>query len=215
MHLPSNSLRRWSRPLLLASLLPALSAHAGDTSKAPPKAPVTPLPEEANPLSFADGRIVFDFEERMRFEYRENNFDFNSANKALTDDSWLLQRARLGVTIKPASWFKIYVQGQDTREFDSDRPNIPGVMGAEGDNTFDLRQAYLQIGEDKGLSLTAGRQVLAYGDERLIGPLEWNNFSRTWDAAKLRYVDDKWSLDAFAGSLVNIESDTFDQSDLF
>ena len=28
--------------------------------------------------------------------------------------------------------------GQDAREFGSDRPNVPGVLGAEGDDTFGL-----------------------------------------------------------------------------
>lgn len=199
---------RWSGSLLLASLLPVLSAHAGDAAKSAAKIPVSPAPADTSPWTF-------DFEERLRFEYRENNFDFNSANKALTDDSWLLERTRVGVGFKPAPWFKIYVQGQDTREFDSDRPNVPGVLGAEGDNTFDLRQGYIQIGEDKGLSLTAGRQLLSYGDERILGAFDWNNFSRSWDAAKFRYAADTWWLDAFAASLVNIVDDKFDRSDLF
>ena len=215
MQLPTKTFHRLGGGLLLASLLPALPVHAGDSGKSVDKTPVAPVPADVNPLSFADGRVIFDFEERLRFEYRDNNFDFNSAKKSLTDDSWLLERTRVGVAIKPASWFKIYVQGQDTREFGSDRPKVPGVLGAEGNNAFDFRQAYIQIGEDKGLSLTAGRQVLSYGDERVLGPLDWNNFSRTWDAAKLRYVDDKWSLDAFAGSLVNIEPGVLDKSDLF
>ena len=214
MQLPPKSFNRWSGALLCASLLPALPALAGEPGKASSKAPVAPLPA-ANPLSFADGRIVFDFEEKLRFEYRENNFDFNSANKALTDDSWLLEHTRLGVMIKPATWFKLYVQGQDAREFGSDRPNVPGVLGAEGDDTFDLRQAYIQIGEDKGLSLKVGRQLITYGDERILGPLEWNNLSRSWDEAKLRYEGDKWWVDAFAASLVTFQDDKMNRSDLF
>ena len=31
-----------------------------------------------NPLSFANDRVVFGIEDQTRFEYRENNFDFNS-----------------------------------------------------------------------------------------------------------------------------------------
>jgi hypothetical protein len=69
--------------------------------------------------------------------------------------------------------------------------------------------------EKKGTSFKVGRQILTYGDERLIGPLEWNNLTRTWDAAKLRYVGDKWSIDGFAASLVTIQPDSFNKSDLF
>ena len=123
-----------------ALLLTAASAFAGDSGKAPAKNPVAPVTEA--PSSF-----IYDFELKARFEYRENNFDFNDANNALTDDSWLLYHARLGLGWQPTPWFKIYAQGQDAREFDSDRPNIPGVLGAEGDDTIALRQFYIQLGD--------------------------------------------------------------------
>ncbi len=210
---------RWSGGLLSATLLlsSVTNTLAGDpSSKASTKNPVTPIaPAPSNPLSFFDGKLIFDFEEKLRFEVRENNFDFNSGKDALTDDSWLLEHTRLGMAIKPTPWLKFYVQGQDAREFDSDRPNVPGVLGAEGDDTFDFRQAYIELGTDKGLSLKVGRQLLTYGDERIIGPLEWNNFSRTWDAAKLHYAADKWWLDGFAASLVSIADDKINRSDLF
>jgi len=35
-------------------------------------------------------KICFDIQERLRFEGRNNNFDFNSDVDSLTDDSWLL-----------------------------------------------------------------------------------------------------------------------------
>ena len=115
---------------------------------------------------------------------------------------------------KPVDWFKVYLQGQDAQEWNSDRPDIPGTLGAEGDDNFDLRQAYVQIGP-KAFNVTLGRQVLAYGDERLIGPGEWNNITKTWDAARLQFVQPKFSVDLFAGSVVNIYRDSFDLSDLF
>src|SRR5207248_1522839 len=51
------------------------------------------------------------------------------------------------------------------------------------------------------------RQELVYGDERLIGNFDWNNFSRTFDAVKLRFQDTNrafW-VDAFAAHVVTIE----------
>ena len=97
-----------------------------------PSAPIA----EHNPLSFFDGALVFDFEERFRWEIRENNFDFNDSVNALTDDNWFLQRMRFGMTVKPAPWMKVYVQAQDSREINSDRPDFPGALGAEGDDAF-------------------------------------------------------------------------------
>ena len=60
--------------------------------------------------------------------------------------------------------------------------------GPESD-TIDLRQAFVTLGNQKEfpLSLKAGRQELIYGEERLIGTAPWNNITRVFDAAKLRW----------------------------
>ncbi|MBN8422574.1 MAG: alginate export family protein [Verrucomicrobia bacterium] len=192
-----------TRLILAAALALQLSTHA-QTATAP------------TPLSFADGRVVFGIEDQTRFEYRDNNFDFNSGLRTINDDSWLLNRFRLSMQLKPADWLTFYVQGQDAREIASDRADIPGLLGAEGDNSFDLRQLYVEIGDAKvsPLSLKVGRQVLLYGDQRLIGPLEWSNISRTFDAVKLRYTgkDGLW-VDAFISSVVVIDRFGMDDSD--
>ena len=197
--------------LCAAALLAATSSHsvAGETLTRP--APVA----EHNPLSFFDGALVFDFEERFRWEIRENNFDFNDSLNGLTDDNWFLQRMRFGMTVKPAPWLKLYVQAQDSREINSDRPDFPGVLGAEGDDAFDLRQAWLEFGNAKDFPLTlkVGRQTMIYGDERLIGASDWNNIGRTFDAVKLRWEDKNWWLDAFASSVVVPERGSYNQSD--
>jgi Alginate export len=192
----------------------AFAGVAEVPSPAPPKTVVPEKKPEANPLCLMDGKICLDIQERIRFEARENTFDFNSAVDSLTDDVFLLNRFRIGIAFKPVDWLKFYAQGQDAQEWGSDRPDIPGAMGAEGDDNFDLRQAYVQVGP-KSFNLTLGRQVLAYGDERLIGPGEWNNLTKTWDAVRLQIVQPKFSVDLFAGSLVNIYRDSINLSDLF
>ena len=188
------------------------SCLAGEIAVKSPVVPEVTTPA-ANPLSFGGGRFTFDIQERMRMESRENTFDFNDAADSATDDTWLLQRVRVGMKVKPSSGLSFYFQGQDAREFGSDRANVPGVQGAEGDDPFDLRQAWVQVGGESGLSLRLGRQVLQYGDERLIGPLDWSNLSRTFDAARLRYAAESWSLDLFTSSVVTIDGDGFNRSD--
>ena len=172
---------------------------------------------DSNPLSFLDGKVVFDFQERLRWEIRDDNFDFNDDVSSLTDDNWFLQRARLGLMAKPSPWFKIYAQAQDSREINSDRPDFPGLLGAEGDDSFDLRQGYIEIGNPKEFPLTlkAGRQILSYGDERVIGAFDWNNIGRTFDAVKFRWEEKTWWLDAFVSSVVVPERGSYNQSDLF
>ena len=195
---------------LFAAALFAGHAIAG-TAPAPEPKKTEPPPL----LSFCDGKVVFDVEERLRWEVRDNNFDFNRGTNAVTDDGWLLQRFRMGMMLKPTNWLKIYAQVQDSREFFSGRPLVPGALGAEGDDSFDLRQAYIEIADYSkcpwGLKL--GRQELSFGDERLVGAFDWNNFGRTFDAAKLTYKKPGFTLDMFTSTSVVITSKNYDQSD--
>ena len=177
-----------------------------------PLPPTTPA-AATNPLPFFGGKIVFDVQEKVRGEYRDNNFDFNDGVTSPTDDSWLLQRFRFGVKLKPTPWLTLYAQGQDVREIGSDRPNVIGQMGAEGDDSFDLMQGYVEIGDPKKLSLKIGRQKLTYGDERIIGPLEWANQSRAFDGVKLHIEQPTWNLDIFTASVVMFTDGKFNESD--
>ena len=198
---------------LFAAALFAGTAIAGQ----PVKKPESKKPEAPNPLSFADGKITFDVQERLRWEIRDNNFDFNRGLNAVTDDGFLLQRFRLGMMLKPVPWLKIYGQVQDSREFFGGRTLIPGTGGAEGDDSFDLRQAYVDISDYSKCpwGLKVGRQILSYGDERLVGAFDWNNFGRTFDAVKLTYKTKGFTLDAFTSTPVVITRNNFNQSDLF
>jgi len=161
------------------------------------------------------GTLTFSLQERIRGEWRENNYDFDNSATALTDDAWLLERTRIGVEWKAKPWLRFFVEGQDTREFFADRPNVLGQFGAEGDDAFDLRQGFIEVGDPKHLSLQVGRQVLVYGDKRLISSGEWGNASRTFDALRLHYQHDDWWLEAFASSVVKLSDGRFNESTWF
>src|SRR4051794_29870533 len=64
--------------LILAAASTAFAGVAEVTSNASSKTVVPEKKPEANLLCFADGKICFDIQERLRFEARENTFDFNS-----------------------------------------------------------------------------------------------------------------------------------------
>jgi hypothetical protein len=196
----------------IAAAISATTSWAGEAGTAP-QPPVEK--KETNPFSFYDGRVVFDIEERMRAEIRENNRDFDSSIDDDNDDAWLLNRFRLGLALKPVSWLKLYGQTQDAREAFSDRSNIPGVRGAEGDDTFDLRQAYISLGDVKKfpLLLTIGRQAISYGDNRLVADSRWGNFGRTFDAIRLRFEEPHYWVEGFVMRPVQIKRHEFDDSD--
>ena len=200
-------------PLTAAALLLATNPSASLAGEKPAVPPLKPA--NANWLSAFDGRVVFDIEARARFEVRNNNRDFNDAINDDNDDSWLLTRFRFGVTVKPVSWLKLYAQGQDSREIDSERPNVPGVRGTEGGDEFDLRQAFVEIAnyQEFPLGLSVGRLPISYGDRRLLADSQWANFGRTFDAVKLRWQSDKLWVDAFWGRPVQIKEHVFNDSD--
>ena len=200
-----------SRQFLIPALSALLATHA--IAGSPPT--ISPKPTDQNPLSFFDGGLVFDVQERLRVEVRDNTRDFNSAVNDDNDGGWLLNRFRLGVTLKPATWLKVYAQGQDAREWFSERPKIPGVHSAEGDDAFDLRQGYVELADYKSfpLGLIVGRAPLLYGDRRLVGDSLWSNLGRTFDQERQRLQEEQLSVDAFIARPVQARRGNFDDSD--
>lgn len=159
-----------------------------------------------DPYTLLDGRLALDANVRFRLESRVNTFDFNSLTRTANDDDFTLARYRVGAKYTVSPTFSGYVQLQDAREYGSKRPDVLYVNAAEGDARLDLRQAYLDFGDprDSGLSTRLGRQMVAYGDQRLVGGFEWNNFARVFDGARVVYnwADARTTFDFLALSVV-------------
>lgn len=136
------------------------------------------------------GEFRFRFESRQGLGFREGN-----------DDGYGLVRTRVDIGIKPKPWLEFFFQGQDSRAPEMREGTATGVFR----DPFDVRQAYVKLGGGEHLpaTVTAGRQILLYGDQRLIGPLDWTNTSRVFDAVKLEYQPLKdVKLDFFSASVV-------------
>ena len=189
--------------LISATLLLAASAFAGTKTKPEPA---------SDALTFANGMLTLDIEERLRWEVRDNNRDFDRSANDPRDDGWVLSRFRLGLAIRPAAWLKIYAQTQDTREWFSTRGNVPGINGTEGGDYFDLRQLCAEFGDVKTFALTVGRQPLNYGDNRILADSNWGNFGRTYDGVKLHLQTGKFWVDAFAVRPVQIRKNEINDS---
>ena len=119
------------------------------------------------------------------------------------DDAYGLGRMNVNVGIKPKPWLNLYFQGQDSR--------APGKENPAGffRDSFDIRQAYVELGnqETYKTSLRVGRQELKYGAQRLIGPLDWGNTARQFDAVKVTFGGTDTNVDLFAASVVRIDPD--------
>jgi hypothetical protein len=146
-------------------------------------------------LNFALPRwLRFGGEFRTRFE-SEDDIRYTTAN-----DAYLLTRVRVNLTIQPVKWLTFFGETQDSRVFFNQI--VPDAVPYQ--NTWDIRQAYVQIGNGKEgwADVVVGRQVLAFGDERVIGPSDWTNTARTFDAVRLDVHRTGYKVSLFASSVV-------------
>ncbi len=131
---------------------------------------------------------------RSRFEGR-TGFNYEPDN----DDYYALFRVRLNINIVPTSWLAVSFEGQDARVSGIN----PGRPLTTFENPADVRQAYIRLGNANGpIKLTVGRQLLNFGAQRLLGPLDWTNTSRNWDAARLDIGTANASVALFASTVV-------------
>ncbi len=138
---------------------------------------------------------------RVRPESRANS-DFNSDQE---DQFYKIgQRARIGLGLNYRDWLKVFVQVQDTRTFGTENTSI---SNPRLDGNTDLHQAWTEISFAKQiLAFKIGRQQLVYGDQRLIGHLEWLDQGRVFDALVFKVKWNSGQLDLF-GSVFTPQND--------
>ena len=183
---------------VVAQSLAQTSAQA--TAAVPP--PGSPLPNRVNNVLPAWLKLRGELRERMEgFE----NLGFVDGR----DDLYWLSRLRLGATVTASKELSFQVQVQDARVGDKSI----GPTGAPFRAPFDIRMAFADIGNAKGpATVRAGRQELAFGDQRLVGHVSWLNAARTFDGAKLTLRSSSLQVDTFATSVVRILPSELDKS---
>jgi hypothetical protein len=205
-----NSLRRiiyriGGGLLVIALFTAALGAQTPSTA-APAKAPTASTPLLTDGLNRELPKwIHFNGEYRTRFE-GVGGLGF----KADSSDAFLLSRARLNLRVSPTSWMRFQIQAVDSQVFWRN----PKPDGPPYEDTFDLRQGYLELSSsDKPMfALRVGRQEMFFGEQRLIGHLNWTNTARSFDAARLTFKYGNYKVDAFASSVVVLKEGSFDKS---
>lgn len=143
---------------------------------------------------------------RERGEYRNNatmaapvaGTDFNDA--VADSRNYWAQRLRLTANAKATDDVSVKATLQDTRIWGSGLITQAGAF-------LSIHEGYLNVTNFLGqpITLRAGRQELAYGDERLIGAFGWSNYGRAFDGFKFMYSTDAVNVDAFA---MNITENT-------
>lgn len=77
------------------------------------------------------------------------------------------------------------------------------TSGGTLDSSFFIHEGYLLYKPTDSVSVKTGRQVLSYGDELVIGALDWNNVGRSFDAVSTRASFDSLWIDGFFSKLAD------------
>ncbi|MBX7056596.1 MAG: alginate export family protein [Leptospirales bacterium] len=202
--------------LLLALLLAALNSLAaeGETTPADPGEM-----ERMRALLKAWEAIRVDGMVRVRPEWKYNfNFDRSDLSCSGTlcrarDDNqeFTGMRSELGVAAKLGESSAARIRLQDSRVWGAERGSDTGLATANDDTrqSVDVREAWLETtGLWGGLDVRGGRLILAFGDQRLIGPLDWTNVGRSFDGIRANLHGDAWSSQWFVAQLAEQDSDS-------
>lgn len=131
-------------------------------------------------------RVMFAGEVRVRSE-----LDARTAGSAA--DQATLLRTRLGAHVTVGSTAGAFIQISDSRAFGEEENTLTDASA----DRLDVHQAYLEWMPVETIRLRAGRQELAFGDERLIGPVGWANVTRAFDGVRATWSAGAWTVDAF------------------
>lgn len=162
------------------------------------------------PLS-KDGSFWMSFGGQIRFRLENwHNFGFSKDN----DDTFLLTRVRLHADLHAGEHFRLFVEGKSALSTDR---SLPGGRRTLDVDELDLQQTFfdasLPIDPDTKLTLRAGRQILLFGKQRLVSPLDWSNTMRTWDGANLLLGVGDWRINGFWSQFVPVKKYDFNEPD--
>lgn len=136
-----------------------------------------------------------------------DHFNFGAPAGVSHDDTFLLTRWRAH-----ADWhgtgnaLRVFVEGKGAYASDRD---LPGGIRAIDQDKFELQQAFVEFDLPFSLDTTAsplrvraGRQLLAFGAQRLVSGLPWANALRTWDGVRVDTTLGGWKFTALGTAYV-------------
>lgn len=149
------------------------------------------LPSTEGPLRWTwnDFSVAIGAQYLARGELRDNA-DFSSSNG---DHSLgFEQRARLSVRASAKRRVGVLLELQDVRAWGIE-PNTATLTPNTG-----LHQGFVDLKATQWLDVRVGRQELSYGEDRLIGSLDWSMTGRTFDGVFLRVTaTPNFTIDGF------------------
>ena len=129
---------------------------------------------------------------RFRGEIRDHLYSDN--REGALSFNLVRQRTRLRFDLDVIENLNVTVEFQDVRTWGEAQKTTGDLEGV------DIKRAFAQFNNlgGKPIDLQVGRQVLFYGDQRLIGHLEWVDQGRTYDGIRLKAHPENYFVDVFA-----------------
>jgi hypothetical protein len=143
--------------------------------------------------------IAFSGEVRVRGEVRDHNYapgDPNGQNSF----QFVHMRTRLRADVDILENLAVIIEFQDIRNWGAEGSTVAAVTGAVLKG-FDLKRGIIHFKNVGGVKLDVevGRYVMFYGDQRLVGHLEWLDQGRSYDGLRaLFHPESGWWVDFFA-----------------
>ncbi len=160
---------------------------------------------QAEVPAWLDGLKVFGM---LRFRPQfESNYDFDKTNDDVRE--YVGSKLWLGVEKSFGDDVTAKIMLQDTRIWGGQPGSDTALNTANTatDEAVDVREAYLHINNLVGpIDLRAGRQIMRYGDRRLVGNTDWNDVGRSFDG--FRFMFDSKYFDSHLWGTVLGESDS-------
>ncbi|MCW7505837.1 alginate export family protein [Leptospira paudalimensis] len=164
-------------------------------------------PKPNPPPTWSDGFSAGAFV-RFRPEMKYN-FDFNRNTNDNVDFTG--QKIQFFIQKEFTKDIVAKVTFQDSRLWGAEKGSLTGIATANDGTrqSTDVREAYIESKNNFGLPLhvLAGRQILRYGDERLVGSLDWTNVGRSFDGLRFKWEDKLFSSHLFVTSVSERHSD--------
>lgn len=176
-----------------------LAALEAERAAPAPSAPAAERPARAASrarMTAGGADIEFSGQVRARGEYFvDPGFD----DRGSEDVDQVLLRTRVGVLATIREGLAARIQLQDSRVWGEE------ASTASDEGGVDLKLGVLELTgmNEEMLDLFIGRQVLSYGDQKLIGAFEWSNTGRSFDAVRFVFHsrEKRWRGDLWGAVL--------------
>jgi len=158
-------------------------------------------------------RLTFGGSAQARFE-SWSGFDFGPPPPADDSDTFFLTRVRAHAEARIQDSQRLFLELKTAQATDRSLPG--GRRGVDLD-TFAIQELFYEVefdlDESNAFTFRAGRQMFAFGAQRLVSPLPWGNALRTWDGLALDWTNGTVDATGFYAQFVPTDKTDFNEKD--